>query len=186
MFTKRCLTHVVSLILVLSACTLQKEVETPVPIALISVNFYLISSAESGQPGQQLGCGDTAAIASTIISGDSDLATTVQGALNGLFAARNADYASLGYVNYFDGMGLAANTLTINGDLATIELSGDLILTGVCSDAAMQGQLLLTIFQYPELNNALIRLNGQNLKQFFDMSGTATEDALYTRGELGT
>nr|MCU0481239.1 GerMN domain-containing protein [Anaerolineae bacterium] len=67
--------------------------------------------------------------------------------------------------------GLTVNNVTVAGNLATITLTGNLIAAGTCADARIQGQILLTVFGYSDISQALITINGQNMKKLFDTSG---------------
>jgi hypothetical protein len=71
--------------------------------------------------------------------------------------------------------------VAMDGDRAMIRLGGTLPLIGTCADARMQAQILLTIFQYPEVSSAFITLNDANLRQLFDLSGTVGVDDAYGR-----
>jgi hypothetical protein len=41
------------------------------------------------------------------------------------------------------------------------------------------------VFQYPGLNSALVTVDGKNVKQLFDASGSVGENEPYTRSEFG-
>lgn len=196
------LISMVLMLLVLAACSLEKKADesssptlenTPLPQDLpqnpVPVSFYLLLPSENSATGTRIGCGDGIVLVSSNSLGNSDLAGNLQIALNSLFAAKGTDYAQ-GYINHFETFGLQARHVDIVSDTAVIELQGDLLLSGVCADAAMQSQILLTIFQYPEINNAQIFISNSanqrsNLKQLFDASGMVTQDALYTRADIG-
>jgi hypothetical protein len=48
----------------------------------------------------------------------------------------------------------------------------------------MQAQILLSVFQYPGVHNVLITVDGKNVKQLFDASGTVGNDEPYRRAEF--
>jgi hypothetical protein len=45
----------------------------------------------------------------------------------------------------------------------------------------MEAQIRLTIFQFAQVNSAYVTLNGINLRQVFDVSGTVGPDDPYGR-----
>lgn len=88
-------------------------------------------------------------------------------------------------LNYWHNQGLQVTNveIDING-LATIAISGDVMLGGVCSDPTMLSQILLTIFSEPSVQSAYITIGGHNMKQIFDMRGLVLPDAIYTRDDI--
>jgi hypothetical protein len=83
-----------------------------------------------------------------------------------------------------DDMVLTVNSVTIENGLATIQLSGDIMMLGTCADAEMEAQLLLAVFNEPSIQSALIMLGDTNMRSFFDMSGQAGADFQYTRENI--
>ncbi|NJL95796.1 MAG: hypothetical protein HC915_19720 [Anaerolineae bacterium] len=87
------------------------------------------------------------------------------------------------------GRNLAVQDVTLNQDdpaQVIVNLTGSLVPGGVCVDAQVQAQLLLTIFQHPEVQSAVIFLEGRNLKQLLDASGLANAASAYRRSEFVT
>jgi hypothetical protein len=48
----------------------------------------------------------------------------------------------------------------------------------------MEAQILLTVFQYPGFDSAMVTINGTNMKQWFDASGTVGDGEPYWRSEV--
>jgi hypothetical protein len=69
--------------------------------------------------------------------------------------------------------------------LLEVNIAGEAILTGVCEDARMRAQMLLTVFHNPVVTSARIIIGGRNMAQIFDMSGQSTSETLYTRDDIG-
>jgi hypothetical protein len=76
------------------------------------------------------------------------------------------------------------NSVTIENGLATIQLTGDIMMLGTCADAEMEAQLLLAVFNEPSIQSALIMLGDANMRSFFDMSGETGADFQYTRDNI--
>ena len=70
------------------------------------------------------------------------------------------------------------------GEMMYVNLSGALLPVGTCADARMQAQIQHTVFEHPGVDKVLITLNGQNLKQLFDVSGTVGVSEPYRRSEF--
>jgi hypothetical protein len=83
-----------------------------------------------------------------------------------------------------DDLALTVNSVTIENGLATIQLTGDIMMLGTCADAEMEAQLLLAVFNEPSIQSALIMLGDANMRSFFDMSGETGADFQYTRDNI--
>lgn len=146
-----------------------------------SVIFYAI--ATDGREGIAVGCGDTAVAVITGIPPTGDTLTDLQVALQYLIDYRTAT-AAPGLSTALTIAGASLDTVAINDGLAVIEVDAPLTLIGVCGDARLEAQVLLTVFQFDEIERARIRFGGVNLKQQLDLSGQTGDDAVYTRADV--
>jgi LysM repeat protein len=148
------------------------------------INFYLVIPDDNGQTGTAYGCGDS------IIPHPSQQVTTgsveadIQTAINALLAITTATYGENNYQNALHNADLTLAEVAISSDTARIDLNGTLRSVGACWDARVTGQLLFTVFQYGEINNALIRVNGENLKQMLDATGNVRGSEPYHRADF--
>lgn len=140
-----------------------------------TARYMLVLLNDNGASGIRFGCNDSAVPYNSGLELTGVVATDIQTSLTALFNATNipAPYTTA------LPRGLAVTNVTVSGDLATVALSGNLIPTGTCADARIQGQLLLTIFSYSGIQRALITLNGQNLRKLFDTSGLVGDNDPY-------
>lgn len=156
-------------------------VPSALPQAPPSIAYALI--AEDGRAGLTVGCGDTVVLQATGLPVSGDLGADIRVALNEL----------LGYNGNLPGLSSAitglktasVSAVSINAGQATIDISQPLTLVGVCADARLQAQLLVTIFQFSEINLVLLRAGGVNVKQQLDMSGQSGPNAVFTRDDIG-
>lgn len=146
-----------------------------------SIIFYAI--ATDGREGIDVGCGDTAVAVASGITPSGDTAADLLFALQALIDYRTAT-AAPGLSTALTIAGAPITTLAINDGLAVIEIDEPLTLVGVCGDARLEAQVLLTIFQFSDIERARISFGGVNLKQQLDLSGQTTADAVYTRDDV--
>ena len=104
--------------------------------------------------------------------------TNIRAGLEALF---NSPIGS--YQNYWQGVSLRSASVDSNG-FANIVINGDFLTPGHCGDPEIIAQLLLIIFAEPEVQSALITVNGTNLIQLTDMSGYSGADAVFTRDSI--
>jgi heat shock protein HslJ/LysM repeat protein len=148
------------------------------------VKFYLILPEDNGQSGPPVGCGDSAVAVWRDRTRTGSLAGDIQASLEELFSIKTAAYGKSGYTHSLHDADLTVQNVTVDDSTVVIGLTGTLQLVGVCADARMEAQILLTVFQYPGFDSALITVDGANLKQLFDASGTVGDDEPYRRSEL--
>jgi hypothetical protein len=148
------------------------------------VQFYLILPGDDGVSGPAVGCGDSAIAVGGERSRTGSLPDDMHASLEELFSIQPDTYGQSGTIHALRDADLTVQSVTLGGDVVTVELTGTLPLIGVCADAQMEAQILLTIFQYPGVDCTLINIDGANLKQFFDASGTVGENEPYRRSEF--
>ncbi len=148
------------------------------------VSFFLIIPGDAGVTGPPVGCGDSAVEVwrDRLLTGSTAL--DIEATLEELLLIKSPTYGQSGYVHAWAHTDLEVLSVTVIGDRTTIELGGEFQMVGVCADAQMEAQLLLSVFQYAPIEYALIRINGQNMKQLFDASGLVEPDAVYSRADL--
>lgn len=112
-----------------------------------------------------------------------DVASDLRFALGAMLAYRPSP-SETGLDNAFESSGLTVQSVAVNGDRAIVAFAGSLSSGGVCADARITAQLVLTLFHSPAINSAIVTVDGQNLKQMLDASGQVTADAIYTRADI--
>ena len=164
---------------------------TPEPTATLSpdeqLEAYVILSEDDGAQGPQVGCGDSLVLQSLPIARSEYAAANIEAVIdyfgNAPEGTRNPASASDTY-NPLHGYNLSVNNIAVNIGYVEVDLSGDMILSGVCSDAILEAQLVGNVLYLANVNEAVIMLNGENLIYRFDMSGNARRDYVYTRDKF--
>jgi hypothetical protein len=146
------------------------------------VRFYLILPDDAGQSGPAVGCGDSAVAVESDRPATGLAAGDVLVALEKLFSIKTMTYGDPAYAHSLYGTDVTVRNV-IFGSAGTLDiyLDGSFPLIGTCADARMEAQILLTVFQHPGVERAMITINGQNMKKMFDMSGTAGPFEPYAR-----
>lgn len=176
--------------LLLAACT-----PAPVPMSTISPSttpLYTTSSSTSplstsssplstsvqiamvdavGEPGPDtFGCGDRIVMVNRSVS----TTTPLQTALTELFSVHNRDYGQSGLITALDQTNIRVNRVNIDASgMATIELTGSVMMGGTCDSPRIQEQVNRTIRQFSSVRDYRIFLNGseRNWRCLFNMSG---------------
>lgn len=179
----------------LAACNLQPEDAAPTldltmtvpdvtPTPENGVPWYAVSDDE---PGVVVGCDVYAETINSGIAVTGDAVNDVRAALEDMFDANIAYiYDTVEYLNYWGGGVFQVNSVSLEGARLNVAISGELLLEGVCSDAAQEAQLLLTIFEYDAIQEAYITIDGENMKQIFDAAGFVEDDEPYTLADIPT
>ncbi len=146
--------------------------------------WYVITET---QTATVVGCENYVTTVNSTVQPSENLGNTVRDLLNAMFAANEAFLEeSVALTNFWGGDRTEVQSAEFAGVRLDVDLNGELLLQGVCSDAAMEAQLLLTIFQFEEIEEAYITIEGENLKGLFDTSGLVGGDEPYTRFDLPT
>lgn len=185
------------LLLAALACNLsrledQTKKETAAPPAPVAtedaeglvhdINYALIFPADNGQNGIPIGCDDSVVMVETGRVETGTLETDLRVALEALF--NTTALPDSRFVNTLAGLGVSVTDVQADSNPVTIALAGAIPLSGVCADARVEAQLLHTVFQFQAIQTALITLNGQSLKKFFDASGAVGDADPYQRSDL--
>jgi hypothetical protein len=117
----------------------------------------LIALEDNGVSGPAVGCGDS------VVSVERSIAPTqapLRAALNELLAIREQYYGLSGLYNALYQADLTVDNVTIDSNgLATIHLSGTLMLGGVCDGPRVQAQLEYTALQFSTVRSVQIFVN---------------------------
>ncbi len=146
--------------------------------------FYLVAPNDNGASGPMIGCQDSIVAVDTGQDATGSLATQMAASLAALFTIGSDTYGQSGFVDELNQSILAVRDINISATTVTINLTGSLKLSGICSDERQQAQILYTVFQYKGFQTALIKIGDKNMKQLFDASGLVTADATYSRSDV--
>jgi hypothetical protein len=131
-------------------------------------NIYLIAIGDAGKSGEEIGCEDS------VIPVEVEIEPTVApltAALNKLLAIEDREYGQSGLYNALYQSDLTLEDVRIVDGEAVIELSGTLILGGVCDEPRVRAQLRQTALQYATVDRVSILVNGTPLDELLDGDG---------------
>jgi hypothetical protein len=135
---------------------------TPSDGLFTRTNIYLIAIGDAGQTGKEIGCDDS------VVPVEVEIEPTIaplRAALEQLLAIDTETYGQSGLYSALYASDLTVGSIDIVQGKATIALSGDLVLAGVCDNPRVAAQLEETALQFSTVNQVEILLNGEPLDQ---------------------
>lgn len=168
--TPTLITLLVLLAAALTACTLSSSTEdspptsTPTPpnTQPLPVTVFLGAPEGDTTPYGPVGC-DSYLVPLNLGELPPDTSTDqhIAAALNALFAVAPEAYAGANLFNALELSTLAVDSVTLDADgLATIALSGDVMLSGVCADALFAEQIRFTAGTITGVTDTAVQING--------------------------
>ncbi|RPJ00498.1 MAG: hypothetical protein EHM39_04760, partial [Chloroflexi bacterium] len=125
------------------------------------VNIFLIAVDDNGISGDLVGCGDSAVPVQVEVPATQGV---LKAAMQALLAIKDRHYGESGLYNALYQSDLQVDRVVIEGGKATIELSGSMMLGGVCDNPRVEAQLLKTALQFNTVSEAAVTINGKPLK----------------------
>jgi len=89
------------------------------------------------------------------------------------------------YTQLWKNQNVTIESVTVNGSHVDVQIGGQVMAGGVCSDPILEGQFIQTIFQFGGVQSAKVMNGDRNLRQFIDQSGRPdVVDYVYTRSNF--
>jgi hypothetical protein len=133
-------------------------VEPPPPVTETAF-VYLVAIGDAGESGMFFGCDDSLIPVEIDIEANQSDEDRIAAVLQAMFA--NGDtWDDTGLYNVFADSSLTVDNVTIDNGEATVNLSGELVIGGVCDNPRVEEQLLATITQFAGVSSAVVLLNG--------------------------
>jgi LysM repeat protein len=145
-----------------------------------TLQLWWIIKGDEGRTGFPVGCGDSIYLRQSGIPVNLSMDETVKRAFEYLTDNNNAGNS---WSNPLSATSLNLDSYSINGDHVTANFSGQPNLSGICFDAQLEPQIALNIMSVTQTKSATIYVNGENLRDIFDMSGINTKTT-YTWDEI--
>lgn len=125
-------------------------------------NIHLIALDDAGARGREIGCNDS------VVPVEVDIGPTVApltAALETLFSMNDRVYGETDLYNALSNSDLQVEGIDIVAGHATIALSGEVVLGGVCDLPRFRAQLEDTALQYHTIDTVSISINGRPLDE---------------------
>jgi Sporulation and spore germination len=143
------------------AATARPTVQPTVsPDATTRVKLFFIALDDNGNSGKPVGCGDS------VVFGERDIpksASVLKDTLTVLFSAKEEYYGTSRLYNALFRSDLSVAGISNHEGVFKVDLTGQLVLTGVCEDARIRAQIMETIMQFPTVKQANVFVNGVSL-----------------------
>jgi len=131
------------------------------PPTFSRVKIYFVALGDNGRSGPKIGCDDSIIPVEVMIEPTTAPLTA---ALNQLFAIKSQYYGQSGLYNALYRSNLHLDSAVVEGGRATVRLSGQLQLGGVCDDPRVEAQIEATARQFATVDEVDVYLNGQRLE----------------------
>jgi hypothetical protein len=152
-----------------SPMTMVTTVPTTLPTPINTVQIALVN--EIGTPSATtFGCGDEIEMVNRTVSTTTPLKTAIEE----LLSVHTRDYGLSGLTTALYQNNFTVSSVVITGTHADIDLTGSIMMDGVCDNPRIQEQMKRTILQFPTITTYQIKLNGtaQNWNCLFNGSGS--------------
>lgn len=128
-----------------------------------TVQIFLVA-LEGNQPGvEQIGCGDQMVAVDVVIQ---PTVAVLRAAITELLAVDSEYYGQSGLYNALHQSDLEIDSLGLQNGLASVYLTGDLIMGGTCDTPRIQAQLEQTALQFSTVNQVKFYINGTLLEDY--------------------
>ena len=124
------------------------------------VKIHLIALEDSGQSGPEIGCGDSVVAVEVAVSPTN---APLKAALGQLLSIEDQYYGQSGLYNALYQSDLTVDDVQIANRVATVRLSGSLLVGGTCDVPRVKAQLERTLLQFSTVDTASIFVNGTPL-----------------------
>lgn len=128
--------------------------------------IFLVAIDDNGRSGKKIGCGDS------VVAVERDITPTrtpLAAALTELFSIRHHTSGKTGLYNSLYESTLRVEGANISGGKATINLSGTLLLGGVCDNPRIKAQIEETALQFSTVTQVQVFINNIPIDQVLSL-----------------
>jgi spore germination protein GerM len=132
------------------------------PAKTTKIKIYLVAVGDDGYSGKRIGCSDS------LVEVPREIAPTnspLLAALNELLSVNEPiqKRVDLELGNYWKGSDLKVASATIRNGTATIKITGQLSVAGVCDEPRITEQINATAKQFRSVKRVRVLVNGERL-----------------------
>jgi hypothetical protein len=132
------------------------------PPKTIMLKIFLIAVNDNGGSGTLVGCGDSVVAANVEVPYTTGV---LKASMTKLLSIKDQNYGESGLYNALYQSNLKISSLTLKDGVATIRLTGKMILGGECDSPRVQAQLEETALQFSTVKKVTIYINNVELKK---------------------
>jgi hypothetical protein len=131
-----------------------------------TVQIYLVALEGNLAGEEQIGCGDQLVAVDVVIE---PTVAVLRAAITELLAVDSEYYGQSGLYNALHQSDLEIDKLGLQNGLASIYLTGDLLVGGVCDAPRIQAQLEQTALQFSTVNQVKVYINDTLLEDYLSL-----------------
>lgn len=132
------------------------------PESTREVKVYLVASGDNGKRGKKVGCDDSLVPVTRRVS---DTGSPLRAALQELLSIPPEPVDNPGLQNFWKGRNLSLRSVSIQKQTATILISGEVFVAGICDEPRIVGQIEETARQFPNVKNVKVFIGKRTLAE---------------------
>jgi hypothetical protein len=125
-----------------------------------AIKIYLVALGDDGQTGKKIGCGDSLVPVTRTIK---KTVAPLTAALRELLLTPQRSDETPGLENFWKGRGLNVKSVSLRNSTATIHLSGEVFVAGVCDLPRIESQIEATAQQFPNVKRVKVFIGKRTL-----------------------
>lgn len=127
-----------------------------------TINIYLVALGDNGKTGKKIGCDDSLVpVTRTIRKTSAPLAA----AIRELLQTPQHPEATPNLENFWKGRNLKVKSVVLSNHTATIYLTGEVFVAGVCDEPRIESQIQATALQFPTVKRVKVFIGKRTLAE---------------------
>ncbi|HEV2828098.1 MAG TPA: GerMN domain-containing protein [Pyrinomonadaceae bacterium] len=127
-----------------------------------TIKIYLVAVGDDGKSGKKIGCGDSLVAITRPIQ---KTAAPLTAAIRELLITPEQSGGARRLENFWKGRNLKVTSVSIRNQTATIQLSGEVFVAGVCDVPRIQRQIEETARQFPTVKKVKVFIGKRTLAE---------------------
>jgi len=132
----------------------------PVAAQRQQIKVYLVAVGDNGQAGKKIGCEDSLVAVTRSIR---KTASPLKAALEGLLSTPQETEGTPRLQNFWKGRNLRVRSVSIRRATATIHISGEVFVAGICDQPRIESQIEETARQFPTVKRVKVFIGKRTL-----------------------
>jgi uncharacterized protein DUF3828/sporulation and spore germination protein len=124
------------------------------------VKIYLVAIGDDGKTGKKIGCNDSLVPVTRTIK---KTRAPLTAALRELLLTPSQSDGPAKLENFWKGRNLAIKSVSIRNGIATIRISGEVFVAGICDEPRIQSQIGETAMQFPTVKSVQVFVGKRTL-----------------------